>query len=253
MLRYVTLAVIAAAFVAGIVVPFIIGLVRGPQPGRAQPGRNGLDESMRPLSRIAGIYGRFLLLYLVGFALYASDGFYGGPGPAGSICVDSGRTYFGTMQGVTALPGAVLRPGGDISACALHPSLGQWSLYLLTRLPRIALWILVLLLIWRLITEAGRNGPFTTRAASIVHQLGWVVIAGSMVAAALSELGADVLTGMLMTPATFDVKGTVAAVLLGAPIKALFPVPALAGAALLTFGRMTRAAAVMDEELKGTV
>ena len=56
-----------------------------------------------------------------------------------------------------------------------------------------------------------------------------------------------------MFPATFDVPGTIGDVLVGAPLKALFPVPALAGAALLTFGRMTRAAAVMDEELKSTV
>ena len=252
MLGYVALAVLAAAFVAVIVVPFIIGLVRGPQPGAAHPGRDGLDASMRPLSRIAGIYGRFLLLYLAGSVLYAGSGLYGGPGPAGSICVDSGRTYYGTMQGEAALPGAVLRPGGDIRACALHPSVGQWSLYLLTRLPGLVLWAAVLLLIWRLITEAGRSGPFTTRAASILHQLGWVVIAGSVVAAALSHLGADVLTAKLMTPSTSDVNGTLADVLL-APVRALFPVPALAGAALLTFGRMTRAASVMDEELKGTV
>lgn len=252
MLGYVALAVIAAAFVAAVVVPFIIGLVRGPQAGQARSRRDGLDESMRPLSRIAGFYGRFLLLYLAGFAWYVSHGLNGGPGPAGSFCVDSGRTNYGTMQGEAALPGATLRLGGDISACALHPSAGQWGLYLLTRLPGIVLWVVVLLLIWRLITEAGRGGPFTTRAASVLHQLGWVVIAGSMVAGALTHLGADVLTQMLMTPAPFDASGIVVDVLF-APIKALFPVPALAGAALLTFGRMTRAAAVMDEELKGTV
>jgi hypothetical protein len=252
MVGYVVLAVIVAAFVAAVVVPFIIGLVRGPQAVRTRPSRDGQDDSMRPLSRIAGLYGRFLLLYLAGFAWYASQGLNGGPGPTGSLCVDSGRTYYGTIQGAAALPGAALSAGGDIRACALHPSVGQWSLYLLTRLPAIALWGVLLLLIWRLIIEAGRTGPFTTRAASLMRQLGWVVIVGSAVAAALSHLGADLLTGTLMTPATFDVNGTVADVLF-APVKALFPVPALAGAALLTFGRMTRAAAVMDEELKATV
>jgi hypothetical protein len=167
--------------------------------------------------------------------------------------VDTGHPYDGTMLAEAAQHGGTLRAGGDISACALHPGIGQWALYLLTRLPNIALWGVVLLLIWRLIREAGRSGPFTPRAASILRQLGWVVLAGSMAAGALSHLGADLLTRMLMFPATFDVPGTIGDVLFGAPLKGLFPVPALAGAALLTFGRMTQAAAVMDEELKGTV
>ena len=37
------------------------------------------------------------------------------------------------------------------------------------------------------------------------------------------------------------------------PIRALLPVPALAGTALLTFARIIRLGADMDDELKGTV
>lgn len=251
MVDYIVLAVVVAAFVA-VVVPFIIGLVRGPEAGPARPGSDALDDSMRPLSRIAGIYSRFLLLYLAGVAVYAAGELYGGAGPR-MTCVDTGESGGGTLQGFIARPGASLRASGDITACALHPSVGQWGLYLLTRLPGIALWGLVLLLMWRLITEAGRSGPFTPRAASLFRQLGWVVIAGSVVAGALSHLGADVLTRMLMTMPPFDVPSIVGDVLINGPVKALIPVPALAGAALLTFARMTRAAAVMDEELKATV
>jgi hypothetical protein len=61
------------------------------------------------------------------------------------------------------------------------------------------------------------------------------------------------LTGMLMTPATFDAKGIVVDVLATGPFKALLPVPALAGAALLTFARITQVGAVMDDEIKATV
>ena len=56
-----------------------------------------------------------------------------------------------------------------------------------------------------------------------------------------------------MTPPPYDAKGIVIDVLIFAPLKALFPVPALAGAALLTFGRITGAGAVLDEEIKATV
>jgi hypothetical protein len=38
-----------------------------------------------------------------------------------------------------------------------------------------------------------------------------------------------------------------------APIRGLFPVPALTGAALLTFARIIRLGATMDDEIKGTV
>jgi Protein of unknown function (DUF2975) len=227
--------------------------MRGSAVSRVQPGRAGPDDPMRPLGRIAGIYGRYLLLCLVLGALWVSHGFYGGAGPQGSVCVDSGEPVDGILRGVTARPGGYLRASGDVTACALHPSAGQWGLYLLTRLPGLALWGCLLLMIWRLIVEARRSGPFTPRAASLFRQLGWVVIAGSMLASGLSNLGADVLTGMVMTPAPFDVQGIISGVLIGAPLKALFPVPALAGAALLTFGRLTRAAAVMDEELQSTV
>jgi len=252
MVSYVLLAVGAAVIVAGVGAPFIIGFIRGPQAGQARPGRDRTDRSMLPLSRIAGVYGRFVLLYVIGAAWSASNGFYPGAGPAGSVCVNTGFPADATTHTEAARPGAALRASGDISACALHPSAGQSALYLLTELPKFALWAVVLLLIWRLIAEAGRSGPFTARAATVLRQLGWVVMIGSAVVGALSHLGADLLTRMLMTPATFDVTGTVADVL-GSGLKALFPVPVLAGAALLTFGRMTRTAAVMDEELKATV
>ena len=112
---------------------------------------------------------------------------------------------------------------------------------------------LVLLLIWLLVREANRSGPFTPRAAAVMRQLGWVVIGGSMIAAALSHLGADLLTRMLMTPATFDAKGIAVDVLLAGPFKALLPVPALAGSALLAFARITKAGAVLDDEMKATI
>jgi hypothetical protein len=83
--------------------------------------------------------------------------------------------------------------------------------------------------------------------------LGWVVIAGSMIVAALGHLGADVLTSALMTPSTFDARGIAVDVLVAGPIKALLPVPALAGAALLPFARIIRLGTVMDDEFRATV
>ena len=252
MFGHILLALVLAAIAGALVVPFVIGFVLGPQPGQTQRAQAGSAEPMRPLSWTARLYGRFLILYLVATAYFLSRGFDGG-GPQGSVCVDTAYPYDGAARGFAARPGASVRAGGDVTACALHPSAGQWGLFLLTRLPEVVLWGCLLLLIWRLITEAGRSGPFTPRAARAVRQLGWAVIAGSIIAAALGHLGADLMTRVLMTPATYDGSGIVVDVLLFGPLKALVPVPALAGAALLTFGRITRVGAVMDEELKATV
>ena len=129
----------------------------------------------------------------------------------------------------------------------------QWALYLLTKVPDIVLWGAVLLLIWRMIKQASRGGPFTANVAATMQQLGWVVIGGSMAAGALGALGTDLLTRMLMTPATYSGAGIAIDVLAIGPLKALVPVPAIAGAALLSFARITRAGAVLDEEIKATV
>ena len=78
------------------------------------------------------------------------------------------------------------------------------------------------------------------------------MIAGTYIASALAHLGADLLTRTLMTPTTYIGVGVVVDVLFG-PLKALLPVPALAGAALLTFARITKVGVVLDDEIKATV
>lgn len=251
--RHILIVGLVLAAIAGVVVvPFIIGFVRGPQASQAQTGSPASGDPMRPLKRVAGIYSSFLLLYLVAVAFQAS---YGLP-PSGnsrlSVCVDTGYPYGGSAHGFTARPGAALSVSGDVTACALHPSLSQWVLFLLTKVPGLVLWGCLLLLIWRLISEAARRGPFTARAAAIVRLLGWTVLGGSYIAGVLEHLGADLMTRMLMTPATFSGGGIVGDVVF-APLTALLPVPALAGAALLTFARITRVGVVLDDEIKATV
>ncbi len=205
-----------------------------------------------PLGRVAGVYARFMVLYLVFGAFWI----FRSPSSSGPVCVNTGYppgTGGGEPAGLYARHGASLSVAGQVQACAPHPGLSQWSLYLLTKLPGLVLWGCLLVLILRLISQTDRSGPFTPRAAATMRQLGWLVIAGSMIVAAAGAAGADLLTRMLMTPPPYDAKGIVIDVLIFAPLKALFPVPALAGAALLTFGRITGAGAVLDEELKATV
>jgi hypothetical protein len=206
-----------------------------------------------PIGAVAWLYGIFLVLYLVETAFAISDG-AANEGP-GSICV---TTYL--MSQTQATPGYSARAGAAISAightqaCALHPGVLQLVLFLLTKLPSIVVWGGVLLLIiWRLTRQAARGGPFTTRVAVAMRQLGWLVIVGSVVAAALGALGTDLLARMLMTPAPWDGHLIVLDVLVSAPLQALVPVPLLAGVTLMCFARIIRAGAVLDEEVKATV
>jgi hypothetical protein len=215
-------------------------------------GRRGQRTLTGPLGRVAGVYARFMMLSLAFGAFWI----FRTPSRSGPVCVNTGYppgTGGGAPQGLVATHGASLSVAGSIQACVAHPSLAQWSLYLLTRLPSLLLWACLLVLILRLIRQTERSGPFTPRAAATMRQLGWLVVGGSMIVAAMSATGTDLLTRVLMTPAPYDAKGIVINVLIYAPLKALFPVPALAGAALITFGRITGVGAVLDEELKATV
>jgi hypothetical protein len=119
--------------------------------------------------------------------------------------------------------------------------------------PGLVLWGCVILMTLRLVRHAAQHGPFTPRGAALMRQLGWVVIAGSIAAGALASLGAQLMTDMLVTRPPFDAGSVTFGVLVGAPARALVPVPLLVGAALITFGRITSAGAVLDEEVRATV
>lgn len=148
-----------------------------------------------------------------------------------------------------ARPGAQLQPpNAPLSACALHPGLGKHLLYSLTVMPQGLLWGGILLLLWRLLVIARRGGPFTARVAGTMRVLGWYIIAGSVLAAAIAQLATVLLLGALVTPRPEGI-GWVAV----AAIRVLVPVPALAGAALLTFARIVRLGTAMDDEIQGTV
>jgi len=78
--------------------------------------------------------------------------------------------------------------------------------------------------------------------------LGSYIIAGSVLAAAIEQLATVLLLDALVAPAPEGI-GAVAV----AALRALVPVPALPGAALLTFARIVRLGAAMDDEIQGTV
>lgn len=208
-----------------------------------------------PLETTAAIFGSLFagVLILGAVATLVGTGTFGGFGDA-QICVTDPN--IGGSAGANPFAGAyAARPGGQLqpptaplSACALRPGFGQHLLYSLTAIPQTLLWGGILLLLWRLLVIARRSGPFTAKVAAAMQVLGWYIVAGSVLAAAIEQLATVLLLDALVAPAPEGI-GAVAV----AALRALVPVPALAGAALLTFARIVRLGAAMDDELQGTV
>jgi hypothetical protein len=208
-----------------------------------------------PLETTAAVFGSLFaaVLILAAVATLVGTGTLGGLGHALVCATDpniSGSSGASPFTGVyAARPGAALQPpDAPLSACAIHPGFGQHLLYSLMTIPQILLWAGILLLLWRLLVVARRGGPFTVRVAAAMRLLGWYIVAGSVLAAAIEQLATVLLLGSLVAPQPEGI-GSVAV----AALRALVPVPALAGAALLTFARILRLGAAMDDEIQGTV
>ncbi len=106
-------------------------------------------------------------------------------------------------------------------------------------------------MIWSLVRQARLGGPFTARTAAIMWRLGLLVLAGGAFAGAVSHLGADLLAETLLVHPGYIGGGIVLDTVIVGPLRELLPV--LAGVALLSFARITRAGAAMDEEIGATV
>ena len=205
-----------------------------------------------PLGSVTVLFGGLLLAFtLLGIvvALTGSGSLWGfGHTP---ICATQPGTYGSSdwttaHLGITARPGTSIYVNGALQACIDHPDIGQRALYTMTDLPAWLVWGCVLFLLWRVIGAARRTGPFTLPTAAAMRRLGWLIIVGSAAAGLIQGFALDELLHTMLAPTSFYNMVTV-------PFHALLPVAALAGAALLTFARIIRVGAAMDEEIKGTV
>ena len=207
-----------------------------------------------PLETVTAVFGTLLIVALVIGALLAvfGSGSLGGFGKAATVCatqpgISISSTPGAQVQAFATRPGSSLNLITPLQACATHPGLGQRVLFTLTEMPTILVWGGVLLLIWLILRAARRSGPFTPEVAAAMRLLGWFIIVGAVAAAAVQGFALDrLLNTMLVQRSDYGDAITF-------PVHALVPVPALAGVALLSFARIIRAGAAMDEEIKGTV
>lgn len=206
-----------------------------------------------PLESITWLLGRLLAFALIAGAALTlfGSGSFEGFGRNAPICAtqpnagyDNGGPYI--HPGVAARPGASITINGTLQACANHPSIGQRVLYTLMDLPGLLVWSVVLFLIWRVIAAARRDGPFTVGVAAAIRRLGWVVLVGNITAGVVQGLALDQLLNTMLKPGI----GYDDAII--GMFHAL-PIAVLVGAALLTFARIFRLGAQMDDEIQGTV
>jgi hypothetical protein len=90
--RHLLVAGIAAAAAAAVVVPFLIGYIKGPAASPAVPDSPGA-RMLRPLSRVVTLYGRFLVLYVLAELFRASYGTFSGHSPI--VCASTPATTAG--------------------------------------------------------------------------------------------------------------------------------------------------------------
>ncbi len=206
-----------------------------------------------PLGTVTAIFGALMLAAAAAGVVLAlaGPGSVGGFGAA-QVCATQPNAGYGggnwaSHLDVAARPGATISINGTLQACAVHPTLGQRALSTLITLPGALVWGAVLFLLWRIVRAARRTGPFTVPVAAAMQRLGWLLIAGSTAAGALHGFALDQLLNTMLVPQAQY--GDV----ISMAVHALVPVPLLAGAALLTFARIIRAGADMDDEIKGTV
>jgi hypothetical protein len=211
------------------------------------------EKLTEPLASVTEYFGALMLLALAVFGgLWAfGSGSFGG---SQSLCESQpGITYGGSWQpaDVAARPGASMNVNTTVQACAVHPGIGQWALYGLAQVPTVLAWCGVLLLLWRLVRIADREGPFTPAVATAMRRLGWFILAGSLTVALLRALGVYLLLDGMLTGQTTG--ATMIPGLVWGVVRSVMPVPALAGAALLSLARIFRVGVAMNDELKGTV
>lgn len=205
-----------------------------------------------PLRTVTYVFGGLVLVFavLAAAAAIAGTGTIAGFG-RGPVCVTqpnigySGDNWTAHL-GIATQPGTSLSINGALQACSLHPSLYQRFLYSFTVLPSTLAWAAVLFLLWRLVRTASLKGPFTVPVAVVMNRLGWLIIVGSLAAASAQGAAMDALLNTLLR-AQNDFGDAVPNFL------SVLPVSLLAGAALLTFARIIRQGAAMDEEIQATV
>lgn len=191
----------------------------------------------------AGLYVAVLIASLVS-PLFGGDSLFA-LGEK-TICVTNDSFAFSTED----QPWSLFKPGVaamavDTSLCTKEATLGQQVLKTLTDAPNALFYGVALVLLWRLLKSAKRNGPFHAGNATRVRFLGWWLVVGGILAASTQTLATNLLTATMMVPTSAP---TWWDGLPGLPMSSV-----LTGLGLIVVAQIVKAGAQMHDDLVGTV
>jgi hypothetical protein len=137
----------------------------------------------------------------------------------------------------------VFEADSGTTLCVNHPTAWQQTLNALTQAPTFIVTTVALILLWRLIQCARRNGPFATQTSRRLRFIGWWLLGGGLIGDNLQQLANIRLLQSMLTPDY-------------APAWILPTVPwslMITGLGMLTVARILSAGLIMREQLEATI
>jgi hypothetical protein len=129
----------------------------------------------------------------------------------------------------------------ETSVVVDYPSPWQFALWVLIRLPSIAVYLTFFVLLYRLVRRARAEGPFTTAAADRLRRLGGVLVVTALVAAALEGVARGLLAATVTSRHTFVLSWD-------------FPGYAgIGGVGLIAVAEVVRRGVLLREDVEGTI
>jgi hypothetical protein len=156
-------------------------------------------DPLEPFATVVRSVTRLLGVFLVVGAISAvtsDDAGYFGVG--NDICVDTGISEsLEKPSFADELTAGVQSVSQGIGFCRTDPTVGQAVLQVLTELPNLLLVLSVLVLLWRTVGNARRQGPFSVATAAGVRATAWLLLLGGVVAGAVQEVAKVALIGTM--------------------------------------------------------
>ncbi|WP_049560454.1 hypothetical protein [Nonomuraea sp. SBT364] len=201
-----------------------------------------MDGTLGRLIRLPSVFAILTLIagLATGLAVFSRAGFLGID--RGHVVARAFEAYGIPVEGISAMarPG-VLASAGELTFVDGTPSALQHLWQALTVLPTAVLTAGAFVLLCRLLWAA-RGGAYVFPVGRRLRGLGWWLLAGGLLAAAVEELAMIMLLDSVATQVDTAFR------LRGVPVLVL-----LAGLGMLVLGNVLRDGARMREDLEGTV
>lgn len=208
-------------------------------------------DPLQPFASLVGILAGLMALLTTTVIVFAVLGVgevqvlgIGGPP---SICIHDDTVFDSSVTEREVAQAGLVRPGvtsimAGINHCVTHPTIWQRVLVTFTRTPSSLLFTGMVVLMWWLVRAARAGGPFGPSTVRRARALGWWLIVGGLVSAAVTAVAATLLRRTILTDESMTLAWP------QIPWSEL-----VAGLGLLTVARLLTVAISMREEIEATI